>query len=1496
MTKINNHKDFLIGEICSTKDVNLDADLIKDCSDEVIELAKQLKANNLTGVGGDREKNKKYSEKKPLTATSQDAYDQFFISYAERMLEKEFKTRYNVIYKQRAMNCDINDSQWAGYSADEILAMEQNGTVIPKDVIEWAHSQQQLDVTNYVLETDSDSEDATIADNLSDTDSLSVLQATAKKNIQKVEKASEKIKDKQTKYEKVAEDAAQLKKTKENTFNKKVEEVKDLKEEWEELKTKKENGKLSFLEQQKFNKLSKDLKASNKVLDGEMNFGSNELEDFLDELDGINSEIKTNSQIAKDAIDAGRALNDVDKSYDTEALPYAYTGTTLDNSGLVSASLNGLTNEEIGEMAIEKGAELDKNTNTLDSDVNSSVNTETKEFALNFTTAVQETEDAAKNVTADDSVENTEENNESKEEQDQKTETQEIQQKTKQLEYGIVSANKATVKTVSSSVTDLADGIKVSNTDKSLNKELKTASKKMQEITKEVDNVNKRLTDNEMSTEAFLQELESLQAESSDDGEVQASSISTQSAAQQQTQTEPQAQVQNAQTQDSGVVEKDGTSEFTKATEQGMAVINAFENADKIVAGERQKQQETEETTNPEHAAELAHKAEVRAKKIDLAEKIQDLGSDKAVIATDLNTAIEKGDAATKKGIKLVSTLDKNNSKLETQNEKSKEDASDAVDIGVGTYALGTGHAIEGLTLHSYGVGLMSNPWSFSTGLALSILGQSTMIYGHTEQAAGLISATAGTQSKVVVDEENSVISDAIGTMTKAEPILNVNVLSLDQAEDTAKESETTDSTNNEAEQTTAQTQSETTVDAQNVEQDGALTGFATQAAENLDQATLLNPETPVATENQTSQPQQQTPVAIESNEENQQVLKNSEQVTPQNATNTQNKENNTQSTQEVSAPKTENNTVEENKDATLNNNEQQNTTSTQTNKEDANNVEQNTQTTENVENDGKSTDEVKQESEQAQNQASTEQVNAETSATTTEETQNDKENTETKTSEKSTDKKEVTEKDADNAVKESKKGQQEMTAAQKEDKQNQKEVKKMSKQIKDINKSTKAEEQRFKKQMQTEQKQLEKKNQELEAKQAKLEEAQTKQSETQVEIEALTQALSNATESRKPELQAQIQSSNVKLVDKSAEIAELSKEVSTITTYGTKKKQHLTRTIQTYTKVAKARQKTSKNANKTADKIYKIADTTSQIAGLVATAGNITSKIGNAVTAAGTTLVNAGTLQINIWTPFLSNPWSAGTAAAMIATATSTQVVPGTAQIATGTTTSIVGESVALAANITNTAASLTKAGVSIEQGNIAGAIMATGTAIMSGVSAGQNISQIGQLNETAAAAQGVQSAAQNASEQAANQVTSAGGTVAVDEGVKEQVLNGTLKADGPLSKTAQSINESMNSAMEGTKNVMGGTIKKGFTEASKDFAKSAKFGIDDVMQIGGALQSAGSMLGSSQDGSENTKNDRKMKRFGTVTRIDAKKRTRKVNATSSTASNSGSSNNSAR
>ena len=269
---------------------------------------------------------------------------------------------------------------------------------------------------------------------------------------------------------------------------------------------------------------------------------------------------------------------------------------------------------------------------------------------------------------------------------------------------------------------------------------------------------------------------------------------------------------------------------------------------------------------------------------------------------------------------------------------RATQDANDAIDIGIGTYALGTGTVVTGLAQHAYGTALMSNPWTFSTGLALSILGQATVVYGHTEQAAGLISAASGTQGKIISTEENSVISNAIGTMTKAESVLNVNVLSLDQANDTAKESETTDSTNNNAEQTTTETQN---IDTQNLKQDGILTGLATPLDENLDLATLLTPEL-ATTENTTLQNQPQSLIAGAINN-NVNLQPQDNQIQPTQNT-SQNRGNNTQVNQENSAPQTENSNTEKTQESALNNNEQEKETST---KEDANEVAQNTQTTE---------------------------------------------------------------------------------------------------------------------------------------------------------------------------------------------------------------------------------------------------------------------------------------------------------------------------------------------------------------------------------------------------------------------------------------------------------------------------------------------------------------------------------------------------------------------
>ena len=247
MAKVSNHIPFLTGNICSTTDVTIDEDLVNEYSEEVIELAIQLKANNLNGVGGNRED----GAKKPLSAADLSSYDTFFVEYAQRMLAQKLSGKIYATFHKMANNCPIKDPQWAGYTADEILAMEKNGVLIPEDVVAWAHGQQQLDITNYVLTLDSDSEDPTQEDTFANTDSLDVLQATAKKNIQKAEKAAEKVEEKKEKYDTIAQKATQIKDKEENNFVQAVKEFKSLTDQWENLKSKKENGKITATEEDK---------------------------------------------------------------------------------------------------------------------------------------------------------------------------------------------------------------------------------------------------------------------------------------------------------------------------------------------------------------------------------------------------------------------------------------------------------------------------------------------------------------------------------------------------------------------------------------------------------------------------------------------------------------------------------------------------------------------------------------------------------------------------------------------------------------------------------------------------------------------------------------------------------------------------------------------------------------------------------------------------------------------------------------------------------------------------------------------------------------------------------------------------------------------------------------------------------------------------------------------------------------------------------------------
>ncbi len=1466
------HIPFLKGDICSTSGVSISQSLVDQYSEEVIELAIQLKANNLNGVGGNRKDN----AQKPLSSNDQSSYDTFFVESAIRMLNNEQRNKIFAIFKEMAKDCPIDDPQWAGYSADEILAMEKNGVLIPEDIVAWAHSQQQLDETNYVLETDSNTEDPTVEDTFANTDSLDVLQATAKKNIEKAENADKKVEEKKEKYETIAQKATQIKKEKENSFFESIQKIKTLQDKWEALKTKKETGKLTANEESEFKELSKQLKNSDTETKSTMQTGKNDLDDFLKELDSLNLEINNTAQIAKDTIYSGRTLNTLTKNYNVYNLPYAYTGTSFDNSGLISLTLNGMTNEEIGELAVQKGEELDTNNNTIETEASGGEYSETIEFATNYTNYITESEtkteneknktegsatepettdqaDLADDATTEDGQTNTTTDN-------QTTQNNGTQNETPSIKFGIKESIQATQRTIDSSSTDVDKTGTVISDNKDLNKELKTAKIEMTYINKEVDSLNEKLTGNEQDTETFLQELERLQAESSEDG-IQVA----------QTTSQPETQTENTTTTaqqqpEVGTVVKNGQSEIEKSAQTATTVLNSFAAADQIIAQNTNKPENVNEEITPEEAAKKEKEANIKSKKLELAQNIQDLGEDRTDISTDLEKAITAGDLATTEGVKSLEVLSKSHGQLTTQNATTSQDATDAIETGTMTQAIGLMDKFNGIATFSYGVLLASNPFTMPQGMLLMGIGNALQIKGNLEVVTGTVAATSGAAGKATTLVANSAIGSAVTTMTQAESILNVNVTTIDEANAQAEEGQNPTQTQNQnntttptqattgenpvadaitgvttAPETNTQTQDQTT----NSTLSDAINNVMTQQVNptiQQEQETTNTTTTP-ETNNEVAEQPAQTPANTTVNEEtntNTNTTTQEEQTTTNGATQqtaeTEQKQPAQQETQENNAEGTEPQAI-------------QNTTQTQVEK----NQPQNPSQTQELQPQGVS--------EQKQN---TEETTPQTNTNTTEESKN-AESTKKETEE-------ATEKDADNATKESKGYLQDMNSANKEDEKSQKDAKSISKEIKDINKTTKKDDEKFQKEVKQEQKQIEKIQQEIEEKNQKMMQLQEEQVELQTNLEELNAAFNSATPTKQAEIQANIQTKSGQLLEKNSQSTEVASQNVILKVGTTKKVQGLRRSIQVHTTTAKRNQKIATNDSKTADKILKIADTTSQVAGLASIAGSITSKIGNAVTLAGNTQITAGNIQISTGTPLLSNPFTVSLGTALITAGTS-QVVAGSAQVATGTTTSIIGESVSLAANITNTAASATKAAIYIEQGNIAGALMATGSAIMSGVSAGQNISQIGQLNQMADSASAVASSAQQASTQAT--------------GASNAVNNGTATTT-QLADTTASINDSMTGAINGTTDASGKVVSQGFNQTSSSISKAAKIGFDDVMQIGGAAQTVGSMIGTDNDGSADIKQDRKLRRFGSITRINTKKKLQKVNSVSTSSYNS--------
>lgn len=683
----------------STSEITMDEDFAKNYSSEIVESAKELKAKN-----GD-----KYS-------------DEYYLNYAKSLKYQELLRAHREINQRSANQYDITDKDWAMYSYEEIIEMEHQGYQIPDDILEWAHAQQESDVTDYVIVSDATgTDDGATTDATSNGDQLTSLQKKAQENIIKSEKAIETTNQKVEVYNTTAKKAKQIKDKKEDTFKDSMNKIEDMTTEWKKLDDKKKNGeKLSLTERLKYNSLSKKLDSSNGTMMKEIQADNSDLDDFLNSLDSLSADIKTNETLAQDTIKSGKDLSNLQKNYRQEELPAQTSGIKDDGMGPSLDELYQAKPQDIADTAIDKGNDLLEYVDEVTLEVESNATVDTAKFAQEYTELSEKTQEKVQNTMGEDQ----DDNNDKK----QKQESYNVD-----LIFTAPNAAKAAITTIQSTanLNEKKNGVK--NTDKKLATQLKKAQKDAKTVEKESSKAEQKHEDNVQKEEQLVNELENIQGKSLEGS----------------------------------------TSEKVK-------------NAIKSVNTQKQAQNNTDEMQNDlqnEGDGQVQAKVQTATKQTDKneAEKLAVMEEIKAVDTDDnkvndsVKTSLTKGLASNALSQKISNDLNKQNTELKSRNTNAHQVATNTVIVGVGTYGRSFATTAIGNAMVATGTGLMSNLATYGQGVRMVIGGSQLQIQGANEMRYGLAAVGIGTIGLTASDIASGVVSDSKESFKGAISLLKAN-------------------------------------------------------------------------------------------------------------------------------------------------------------------------------------------------------------------------------------------------------------------------------------------------------------------------------------------------------------------------------------------------------------------------------------------------------------------------------------------------------------------------------------------------------------------------------------------------------------------------------------------------------------------------------------------------------------------------------------------------
>ena len=336
--------------------------------------------------------------------------------------------------------------------------------------------------------------------------------------------------------------------------------------------------------------------------------------------------------------------------------------------------------------------------------------------------------------------------------------------------------------------------------------------------------------------------------------------------------------------------------------------------------------------------------------------------------------------------------------------------------------------------------------------------------------------------------------------------------------------------------------------------------------------------------------------------------------------------------------------------------------------------------------------------------------------------------------------------KDGESAKTDAKDSAKETSSGTKQAEQGTQQMNQTQSEMKSLDQKMKADDKKLQKQMKAGQKQIDKNQKKMEKEAEKLEDKAKEIETATAEIEQLSGIAQSetATAEEKADAQQKIQTSLGKVGTIQKDIQKGNVSLKKIQTKSNKQVRTLSRTAKTYQKVSKQNVQNVQNAQQESNKVLDVANKVDEIAGYTVTAGQVTQYIGRGM-----------------------------------------QCIPYTA--AAGRVVETVGSGVEMVGQYGKCAANVTKTAVYAAQGNIAGAFMSAGAAVMSGVSAAK------------------------ATQQFSNQVSALKNVENVGKGVETTATEAGDKAKEPA-------------------------------------LKGGKFSKDDLLQLGGSLQTIGQMIGNRQ------------------------------------------------